>query len=82
MNKMIWKDIWKEEPPRNKEILFVTGDGDIHLGVIFDEKKLRECKFCSFNRKDDYGCDSFTEYEDRVILWFPIPNVPETVNSV
>ena len=72
-----WKDIWKEEPPRNEEILFITGDEEIHIGEIFSEEKLRKCNFHSFNTKDDYGCDSKTELSERVLYWFPMPNIQE-----
>ena len=74
---MEWKDIWKEEPPRNEEIFFMTGDEDIHYGEIFSDEKLRKCGFHSFYCKEDYFCDSNTKYENRVIYWFPIPNQPE-----
>jgi len=77
---MEWKDIWIEEPPRNEEIFFMTGDETIHLGEIFSEDKLRKCKFHSFTSKADYECDSKTPYEDRVIYWFPIPKQPERLN--
>lgn len=77
---MEWKDIWKEEPPRNEEILFMTGDEDVHLGEIFSEEKLRKCKFYSYISKDDYECDSSTPYEERVTHWFPIPKLPEKRN--
>jgi hypothetical protein len=77
---MEWKDIWKNEPPRNEEIFFMTGDEDIHIGEIFSEEKLRKCLFHSFNRKADYGCDSKTPYSERVIYWFPIPKQPERLN--
>lgn len=73
---MKWKDIWKEEPPRNEEILFMTGDEEIHIGEIFSNEKLRKCKFHSYNQKDDYECDVITPYDERVIYWFPIPEKP------
>ncbi len=75
---MEWKDIWKDEPPRNEEIFFMTGDKMIHIGEIFSEEKLRKCIFRSFTYKEDYECDSLTKYENRVIYWFPIPKQPES----
>ncbi len=77
---MEWKNIWKQEPPRNEDIFFMTGDGDIHLGLIFSEEKLRKCKFYSFYKKYDYECDLQTPYDKRVIYWFPIPKQPERSN--
>jgi len=70
-----WKDIWKEEPPRNEEILFMTGDENVHIGCIYDyhNQKLRKCIFRSYTDKDDYYCDSSTVIEERVIFWFPLP---------
>jgi hypothetical protein len=73
---MEWKDIWKEEPPRNEEIIFMTGDKEIHIGEIFPDDKLRKCKFNSYNTKYYYECDLSTPYEERVIYWFPIPKLP------
>ncbi len=72
-----WKNIWDEEPPRNLEILFMTGDEEVHIGEIFSTEKLRKCTFHSFLRKCDYECDAITPYEDRVIYWFPIPELPD-----
>ena len=70
-----WKDIWKEEPLRNTEILFMTGDESIHIGEIFSDEKLRKCKFYSFVDKCDYECDLQTELNERVLYWFPLPEV-------
>lgn len=70
---MKWKDIWKEEPPRNEEILFMTGDEEVHLGEIFSEEKLRKCTFRSYVRHDDYECDASTPLVERVLYWHPIP---------
>lgn len=75
---MHWKDIWNEEPPRNEEIFFMTGDETIHLGEIFSEEKLRKCKFHSFYAKCDYQCDTLTPYQERVIYWYPVPIIPES----
>ena len=72
-----WIDIWEEEPPRGEEILFVTGDGEVHLGELWGEEKLRKCKFHCFTRADDYECDATTPYDERVLLWFPIPTLPQ-----
>jgi hypothetical protein len=71
-----WKDIWKEEPLRNEEILFMTGDKNIHLGEIYSEEKLRKCQFYSYIDKSYYDCDKLTDFSDRVIYWFPIPKIP------
>jgi len=72
-----WKNIWKEEPPRNTDIFFMTGDETIHHGEIFSDEKIRKCKFHSFTHKEDYECDSLTPIQDRVLYWFPIPMVKE-----
>lgn len=74
---MEWINIWKKEPPRNTEIWFYTGDGTVHLGEIFSEEKLRKCSFHSYYAKDDYDCDANTAYEDRVLYWFPLPELPK-----
>lgn len=74
---MKWKNIWKEEPTRMEEILFMTGDEDTHIGEIFSQEKLRKCTFYSFCTKADYECDSTTILEDRVIYWHPLPEVPK-----
>ena len=74
---MEWIDIWIKDPHRNEEILFMTGDEEIHLGEIFSQEKLRKCKFYSYVRKCDYECDLKTPYEERVIYWFPLPKQPE-----
>lgn len=76
-----WKDIWKEEPPRNEDIFFLMGDDSIHLGIIFSNEKLRKCKFHSYTTSDDYECDLLTDYIDRVLYWFPIPIVPLKENN-
>ena len=68
-----WLDIFKHDPPRNEEILFLTGNGEVHLGEIYSEEKIRKCQFRSHVTKDYYDCDSTTDYEDRVICWCPIP---------
>ena len=75
MNK--WKDIWKEEPPRDEDILFMTGDEDVHLGFLSGSEKLRKCQFISYTSHDFYDCDKQTDYEDRVIYWHPLPEIPE-----
>ncbi len=74
---MEWKDIWKEEPPRNKEIFFITGDEEIHIGYINSNEKLRKSNFYSYHKDCDFSCDSTTSFEERVIYWFPIPDQPE-----
>lgn len=74
---MEWKDIWKEDPPRNEEILFLVGDGEIHIGELWGSEKLRKCTFRSFLRHGDYECDKNTDYENRVLYWCPIPEIPE-----
>lgn len=69
-----WKDIWKEEPPRNTEILFMTGNENIHVGMIYNtSEKLRKCGFFSFKHHYSFDCDLATSYEDRVIYWYPLP---------
>lgn len=70
---MSWIDIWKHEPIRNTEILFMTGDQAVHIGEIFSEEKLRKCSFYSFIDKEYYECDSKTDIEERVIFWCPLP---------
>ncbi len=72
-----WKDIWKEEPPRNKDILFMTGDKNQHIGCIFREEKLRKCNFHSYHTKLDYDCDGFTPLDERVLYWYPLPKLKE-----
>jgi hypothetical protein len=74
---MKWKNIWKEEPPRNQEIFFMLGNGDVHHGMIFSEEKLRKCDFRSFMTKEDFRCDEDEVYNDRVIWWFPMPEEEE-----
>jgi hypothetical protein len=74
---MEWLDIWKVEPPRNEEIIFMTGDGKVHVGEIFSDEKLRKCSFHSFSRKCDYECDLQTPLEDRVIYWHSLPKLPK-----
>lgn len=74
-------DIWKQEPPRNEEILFMTGDETIHIGGIFSDEKLRKCNFHSFYTKSDYACDSQTPIEDRVLYWHPLPTIPGASNG-
>jgi len=76
----LWKDIWIEEPPRYEEILFMTGDETIHLGLILSQEKLRKCLFHSFFSKSDYGCDSNECYSARVLYWFPIPETPPSIS--
>jgi hypothetical protein len=73
---MKWISIWDKEPPRNQEIFFLTGDGEVHVGEIFSDEKLRKCSFYSFNDRFDYDCDSNTDYESRVTHWIPIPEKP------
>ncbi len=75
--EIYWKDIWKEEPPRDEEIFFMTGNEDIHHGQICSEEKLRKCSFHSFTNSADYDCDPTSDYDERVIYWFPIPKKPE-----
>lgn len=74
---MEWIDIWKHEPPRNQEILFLTGDKEVHFGEIYSEEKLRKCSFRSYVTKEYYYCDKTTDFEDRVIYWYPIPKPPK-----
>ena len=74
---MEWKDIWKEEPLRYQDILFMTGDENIHIGQIFSDEKLRKCQFRSFTERCDFECDLQTPLDQRVIYWFPIPDMPE-----
>jgi hypothetical protein len=77
---MEWIDPWKTEPPRNEDILFLVGDGEIHLGCIFNEnEKLRKCEFHSYLRREGYSCDSKENKEDRVLYWFPIPKLPDNL---
>ncbi len=71
-----WIDIWKKEPPRDKEILFMTGDEEIHLGELNGSEKLRKCCFRSFTKHDNYDCDLRTPLHDRVIYWHPLPTIP------
>lgn len=73
---MEWIDIWKHNPPRNTEILFMTGNDDIHIGEIFSQEKLRKCQFYSYINKCDYDCDINTKIEERVVFWFPLPIKP------
>lgn len=73
---MEWIDIWENEPPRNEEILFMTGDEQVHYGEIFDTVKLRKCRFRSYTCKEYYECDLLTPLHDRVIYWHPIPTIP------
>jgi hypothetical protein len=73
-----WMDIWTNDPIRNEEMLFITGDKEIHYGEIFSQEKLRKCKFHCFVCKADYECDSTTELQGRVTHWIPIPEPPET----
>jgi len=68
-----WLDIWKYEPPRNREILFMTGDQEVHLGEIYSEEKLIKCSFHSFLRKCEYHCDSKIPLKERVLYWHPLP---------
>jgi hypothetical protein len=75
-----WLDIWKHEPPRCEEILFMTGDENIHLGEIFSNEKLRKCSFYSYIDKADYDCDAITLLEKRVIYWAPLPVLEKTTN--
>jgi len=78
---MTWIDIWEEEPPRNEEILFLIGKGDIHFGTIYGTEKLRKCTFYSFCNKNNYSCDASEEYQYRVVYWCPVPKCPELLNS-
>jgi hypothetical protein len=71
-----WKDIWKEEPPRNEEILFMTGDEEVHIGEIYSNEKLRKCEFISSSRIR-YDCDADTPLAERVIYWHPLPQKPK-----
>jgi hypothetical protein len=71
-----WIDIWTKEPYREQELLFLTGDGGIHLGMVIGSEKIRKCAFRCFLDKTDYDCDSTTDFENRVTHWFPIPAVP------
>jgi len=68
-----WKDIWTEEPPRWEDILFMTGDENIHIGLCYGNEKLRKCAFHSNTEGFDFECDEITELERRVILWHPLP---------
>lgn len=79
---MEWKDIWLENPPRNEEILFMTGNEEIHLGVIFSEEKLRKCSFYSYVKKELFDCDLHSSFEKRVFYWFPIPEIPKFKNAI
>ena len=65
-----FKDIWKDPPPIDEEILFATGDGIVHFGCISNQtEKLRKCSFRCFQCHIDYDCDSQTEYSERVLFW-------------
>ena len=77
-----WIDIWKEEPPRNEDILFMTGDERVHWGCIFDELKLRKCEFRSYTDQDNYDCDGHTLISDRVLYWHPLPKLREDKDEV
>lgn len=77
IDSMEWKDIWEEEPPRNEEILFMTGDDVIHWGVILDTKKLKECKFRSFSSQRYFECNIETPSDKRVSHWLPLPKKPK-----
>lgn len=74
---MFWKDIFKEDPLRNEEILFMTGNQSVHLGEIFSEEKIRKCQFRSYLDKTYYDCDKATDFDDRVIYWHPLPKLKE-----
>ena len=69
----LWKDIWKEEPPKNIDILFMTGDEEIHIGYLSGNEKLRKCQFRSYFLNEFYDCDKLTEYSERVIYWHQLP---------
>jgi hypothetical protein len=72
-----WKDIWKEEPPRNEDILFMTGSEQIRIGRIFSEEKLRKCEFHCYVENRYYDCDQQTELKERVLFWHPLPKFKE-----
>jgi len=78
---MEWISIWDKEPPRNQEILFSTGDGVIHYGELQGYEKLRKCIFFTYYESIDYDCDTTTPFESRVILWLPIPEIPEVAED-
>ncbi len=70
-----WIDIWKEEPPRCEDILFMTGDEEVHIGFIKRDEILRKCEFYSYIRRDCYDCDVGEPIENRVLYWFPLPEL-------
>jgi hypothetical protein len=83
---MIWKDIKKDKPPENEEILFMTGDKEIHLGELFIDQ---EFKFYCYAIRDFYYCKQGTPIEVRVLYWLPIQhqlrnmlNVWENINAI
>ncbi len=77
IEELKWIDVWDTEPYKDEELLFLTGDGSIHLGFLIGTEKLRKCAFHSFLDKTDYDCDWNTDFENRVTHWLPIPSVPE-----
>lgn len=74
-----WKDIWdeEEEPPRDQEIFFLTGDGEAHIGMLMGYEKLRKCEFHSFKNGIIYQCGSLEPLLERVLYWFPFPEIPK-----
>jgi hypothetical protein len=75
-NKMSkWLEI-NDNIPRNIEILFMTGDETIHIGMVFGEEKIRKCIFHSFKSYEErsyYDCDPSTPHQERVVYWHPLP---------
>jgi len=66
-----WIDIWEEEPPRYKDIYFMTGDGFRYKGMLIGFQKLRKCSFHDYNDRESYDCDESLDYDLRVVFWKP-----------